>query len=66
MNAAPGCYWARLRDFTLGPDSVIEADFTPSASTQIVTIEESDAGFLNEKCGIWTRIGEINAPVRKP
>jgi hypothetical protein len=66
VNAAPGCYWARLRDFFQSPNSVIEADFNPSASTQVVTIEESDAGFQNDRCGIWVRIGEVRAAVRKP
>ena len=48
-----GCYFARLRDFTGGVNSII-ANGNPIGRA-IVTISRSDKGFKSERCGIWSR-----------
>ncbi|GAA4226159.1 hypothetical protein GCM10022254_10270 [Actinomadura meridiana] len=56
-TTAEGCYWSRLRGFSGKLADVIANDFT-QASTAVVTIKKSDAGFTAKKCGTWTRIGK--------
>jgi hypothetical protein len=49
-----GCYWARLRNFSAGLNSIIaNGGFSRN---QTVTIQASDAGFETTRCGTWTRI----------
>jgi hypothetical protein len=54
---APGggsCYWARLRNFTGGLNSIIaNGGFSKN---QTVTIQSSDTGFETRDCGTWERI----------
>jgi len=56
-NAASGCYWERLRDFTGSFSAIIANNFVSSAGSQVVSITAGDAGFTaNSSCGTWTRI----------
>jgi len=48
-----GCYWARLRSFSGGLNSII-ANANP-AGTTIVTISRTDRGFESAGCATWTR-----------
>jgi hypothetical protein len=54
---APGgssCYWARLRNFSGGLNSIIaNGGFSRN---QTVTIQSSDTGFESSDCGSWTRV----------
>ncbi len=53
VDAKRNCYWARLRNFTGGFNSIISNDLPRGHA--IVTISASDVGFENGGCGIWTR-----------
>lgn len=50
-----GCYWERQSDF-LGEYNIIDNDHTYD-DRSIVRISASDAGFVSQRCGTWTRIG---------
>lgn len=50
-----GCYWARLKDFSGGPDAIIANDNTTGSA--VVQIAASDAGFSSARCGTWTKAG---------
>ena len=47
-----GCYWARLRNFSGGLNSII-ANGNESAPA-LVTIKRTDKGFETRGCGTWT------------
>jgi hypothetical protein len=47
------CYWARLSGFG-GGEIIDNGGFSSHA---IVTIDRSDRGFQNHRCGTWTKIG---------
>ncbi|MEP6978399.1 MAG: hypothetical protein ABI948_10140 [Thermoleophilia bacterium] len=49
-----GCYWARLRSFGGGLNSIIVNDNTTGST--IVTISRRDKGFQSSRCGTWTRL----------
>lgn len=49
-----GCYWARLRSFTGGLNSIIAND--NATGPTVVTINRRDKGFLSRRCGTWTRL----------
>jgi hypothetical protein len=62
VNAGPGCYWERLRDFTGNLSGVIDNEFVSAGGPQLVTIAPSDVGFHSDAdCGIWTRINAATA-----
>jgi hypothetical protein len=46
-----GCYWARLRSFSGGLNSIL-ANANPAGPT-VVTILRTDRGFETRGCGIW-------------
>lgn len=64
-DAAPGtyrtnvpggnCYWARLRDFSGGLNSIIANDL-PGRGSAIVELRSTDAGFETHDCGTWERV----------
>ncbi len=54
VSPGSSCYWARLSGFDGLLGSIIANSF---GSQTIVTIQPSDAGFLSERCGAWTKIG---------
>jgi hypothetical protein len=57
VTAGPGCYWARLRNFTGNSSAIIDNDFSSSGGQQFVTILSTDVGFENDAdCGTWTRV----------
>ena len=47
-----GCYWARLRNFSGGLNSIIAND--NASGPAVVTIKGSDRGFESNDCGTWT------------
>jgi len=51
----PNCYWARLRDLTGSPESIVAND-APRGPVS-VQIAASDAGFKSRGCGTWTKAG---------
>jgi hypothetical protein len=53
-SGSSGCYYARLRNFTAGLNSII-ANGNTNAPT-VVTIEPTDAGFESQNCGTWTKL----------
>ena len=54
-SGGEGCYWARVRDFKHGLDSIIANGNTDNPT--IVTIKSTDAGFVSRNCGHWKRVG---------
>ena len=48
-----GCSWQRLSGLSGAASEVIDSG---SGASQIVTISPSDAGFISESCGDWTRV----------
>ena len=67
-QAAPGCYWERLRDFSGQLSGIIANDFVSEAGQQIVTIDGSETGFdADSDCGPWTRVSSLGraAPSRR-
>jgi hypothetical protein len=65
-EAAAGCYWERLRDFSGGAHSVAASDLVPAAGPAFVTILPGDAGFsADARCGAWTHVS-LAAPVPAP
>jgi hypothetical protein len=56
-SGAPGttCYWARLKDWTGGVDSILGNDI--GAGKRLVTILPTDTGFDSSSCGGWTKVG---------
>ena len=55
-----GCHWSRVNDFTGD-----RADIIASGTSQdrwIVTIEESDVGFVTQGCGTWRNL-KIALPI---
>lgn len=52
-TASPGCYYARLADFTGGVDSILANGNTDAP--EVVTILPTDTGFTSERCGTWTQ-----------
>jgi len=54
INAGPGCYWERLRNFQGVLGSIVANNFSSGGGTQIVTISGSDVGFTSDAdCGTW-------------
>ena len=54
-STAPGCYWARLSNFT-GNSNIIDNDFVSDGGGQFVAIIASDTGFeTTAACGVWSR-----------
>jgi hypothetical protein len=51
-TANDGCYWARLRNFSGGLNSII-SNANPSGP-ELVTIKSTDRGFETARCGTWT------------
>lgn len=51
-SGSAGCYFARLKDFSGGVDSIIANANTDDPA--IVTIAASDVGFQSTNCGTWT------------
>ena len=51
-RASENCYWARLRNFRGGVDSIKANDFTDGPA--VVTIRPNDRGFESSNCGTWT------------
>jgi hypothetical protein len=49
------CYWARLKDFTGTPGSVIAMQYG-NHGPDVVVIEPSDKGFETRDCGTWTLV----------
>jgi TolA-binding protein len=49
------CYWARLRNFGGGLNSII-ANGLSDGGPVVVTIDPSDAGFESTRCGTWTAV----------
>lgn len=56
-TTAESCYWTRLRGFSGKLSDIIASDLS-DASTLVVTVKASDAGFSSKRCGTWTRIGK--------
>ena len=55
-NSTPGCYWQRVSNFSGQTDAIIASAFVSSPGVQLVTIQNTDAGFsANAACGTWTR-----------
>jgi hypothetical protein len=56
-NTGPGCYWARLRDFEGGLDSIIaNGNLAPGAKGRF-TVRKADKGVeLSGGC-VWVRVG---------
>jgi len=52
-SGVSGCYWARLKDFTGGLDSVLANDNLDGNG--IVTILDTDKGFTTHSCGTWQK-----------
>ena len=48
-----GCYWARLRNFKGGLDSIIANGLAEKGQTATVTIQSSDKGFETGGFDIW-------------
>lgn len=53
-SGGDGCYWARVRDFKHGLESIIANDNTDKPT--IVTIKSTDKGFVSRNCGNWKRV----------
>jgi hypothetical protein len=49
------CYWARLKDFTGVPSSVIAMQYG-NHGPDVVVIEPADKGFETRDCGMWTLV----------
>lgn len=57
VNAGPGCYWERLRNFSGELNGIIANDFMSSGGRVLVAIQAGDVGFTNDAdCGTWTRV----------
>jgi len=54
-SGGTGCYWARLRNFEGGVNSIAANDNTDGPA--VVDIQGSDAAFNTVRCGTWTRVG---------
>ncbi len=54
-DSSEGCYWERLRGFSWTLSDIITNEFT--FDLDIVTISETDVGFMSDGCGTWTKIG---------
>jgi len=53
-----GCYWARLKNFSGGLNSIIANG--NASGPEVVTIKSTDRGFETNDCGNWTRnLGRI-------
>jgi hypothetical protein len=67
VNAAAGCYWARLRNFTSQLDGIVDNDFSPLEGSQVVTLLPTDVGFESDAdCGTWTRVDDESGTSRNP
>jgi hypothetical protein len=56
-NAAPGCYWERLRGFNGSSSDRITNGFVGDGGQVIVTILPTDTGFFaDDQCGTWSRL----------
>ncbi len=58
----PDCSWTRIKDFTGDLSAIIATSSDPTkpfkpAFHPRVTIASTDAGFLTDICGGWTRVG---------
>jgi hypothetical protein len=60
---SPACYWARLRDFSGGLDSIVANDNTDGPA--VVEILATDKGFRSERCGTWTQDVSAITPDRQ-
>ncbi len=56
-----GCYWERRRYAGSDLDGVIANDLS-FGGRRIVTISSSDAYFVTEDCGSWTRLAKLGTP----
>jgi hypothetical protein len=56
----PGCYWARLREFSA--DGVVENEFYEEPAVAFVTLDGTDVGFQTDgDCGTWIPINTAAA-----
>jgi hypothetical protein len=55
-TGAPYCYWERMSGFGGTLAQIIENDLTSGRS--YVRVYSSDAGFMTDDCGTWTRISD--------
>jgi hypothetical protein len=61
-RSAPGCYYARLANFSGSLNDIIANENTNAPA--IVTISPDDRGFISRRCGIWSQdLSTINASV---
>jgi hypothetical protein len=67
-DAALGCYWERLRDFSGSTASVIASDIVARAGPTFVNVLPGDTGFSSHGgCGTWTLIQAAeSSPVAPP
>jgi hypothetical protein len=67
-NAAAGCYWERLRDFSGTTGSVIASELVAVAGPAFVNVLPGDIGFSSHGgCGTWTLVAAAEpAPVAPP
>ncbi|WP_020143643.1 hypothetical protein [Terracoccus sp. 273MFTsu3.1] len=56
-----GCYWERRRNAGTDFDGIIANDFS-LGGRRIVTISSTDAYFVTEDCGSWTRLAKVGTP----
>jgi Carboxypeptidase regulatory-like domain len=55
INAGPGCYWERLRDFRGELSSINANNFSSGGGPLVVTISAGDVGFDSDAdCGTWS------------
>lgn len=67
VNAAPGCYWARLRNFTSQLDGIVDNEFVALGGHQVVTLMPHDVGFESDgDCGTWARVVDDTGAQRDP
>ena len=57
-----GCYWERRSYGGSDFEGIIANDFS-TGGRRIVTISASDAYFMTEDCGSWTRLAKLGTPV---
>ena len=55
----PGCYWARVKDFSDPNGSSIIAN---ARNVPLVDIAPTDFGFSSDHCGTWTFVGPPQPP----
>ena len=67
-DAAPGCYWERLRDFSGTTANVIASELVAHAGPTFVNVLPGDTGFSSHGgCGTWTLVHAAeSSPVAPP